>query len=841
MSNFVLNDDLKNKIEKIISDYNGGEIFFGCKFDDEEKIIDIEPVCYGNENAVLAPYEIASRYNAILHNHPGNNLMPSENDLNYASYLSREGIGFFIINNKATNINVIVPPIFLKKHKKIDQALIENFFITNGSLNKLKEDFEFREGQLKMSLKVNEALNNNEISVIEAGTGIGKSLAYLIPAFLWAELNQERIIISTNTINLQNQLVNKDIPIVKKILNSKIEPVIVKGRRNYLCKLKIYNLQNELAFDEEKEEINSILKWSSISDKGIIDELSFIPSNGVWERVSSDVDFCLGRNCIFFKNCFFQISRRRSSESNILIVNHHILMADVDLRSQGKGLEENILLPPYRKIIFDEAHNIINSASSFFSITFSKTSFYRFLGFIRKRNNRGFLNRFLEKLKNSEFDDSDNLSDFISKEVLGIFSVLFNESFDIFSDINIYLIKIIENANNKDSMRNIQYRIKKDEWNSFEFKEKIIKNLIKLKLLSEKVEESFDELFFKLQDCSDDFKNYFEIDTKLVKSYQLKFKSIIEQFNKLVDIDIEKYVVWFDINRDVSDIIFKFIATPLSLDEILCNNIYRVFDSIIFTSATVTVNNTFDFFKLTTGLKLLQDRIILESIFDSPFNYKENVVLIAPRDIPEPFDNKYNEKLNEFLKETIKLMGGSSFVLFTSYEQLKKSFNTVNPYLSEIGLRCFYQGEMERTKLLEKFITEVESSLFATNSFWEGVDAPGKTLRYVVLAKLPFSIPTDPVEEARLEDMEKKGINSFVSYSLPQAVIKFRQGFGRLIRRKDDYGVVAILDSRILKKFYGKIFIQSLPDCRIIQGKLENILIDMKDHINKFENSAAKL
>ena len=280
---------------------------------------------------------------------------------------------------------------------------------------------------------------------------------------------------------------------------------------------------------------------------------------------------------------------------------------------------------------------------------------------------------------------------------------------------------------------------------------------------------------------------------------------------------------------------FKINATPLFIDKILCSNLHQVFDTIIFSSATLSVNKTFDYFKNSTGLSLVNEKIINYDIFESPFDYQKNVLFVIPEDIPEPNNFEYNDKLNEFLKKIIEIMKGSSFVLFTSYNQLKKSYGYVSGYLNDLGFRCFYQGEMEKYKLLEKFIQDISSNLFATNSFWEGVDAPGKTLRCVILPKLPFNMPTDPIEEARIEELEKKGINSFLNYSIPNAVIRFRQGIGRLIRKKDDYGVIALLDSRVLNKSYGKIFINSIPKCKYLSDNINEIIIKIKNHVEHFE------
>jgi len=834
---YSFNENISIKLKNIIRDYNGGEIFFGCKVTDS-LINDIEPICYGNDEAVLAPYEIAKKFNAILHNHPSGDLKPSDNDLYYANYLINEGIGFFITDNEGNKLNTVVPPVISKKKDKIDREYIRELFSADGKISDLIDDYEYREGQAQMACEAADALNEDKLFVIEAGTGIGKSIAYLIPAFIWIKKNNERIVISTNTINLQSQLVNKDIPLVKKILDSDIMPVVVKGRQNYLCKLKIYNLSDELEFDDDAEELNSILKWSNITNEGVLDELNFIPKNNTWDKVSSDADFCTGRHCIFFQKCFFQIARRKASESNLLIVNHHILFADVDIRSKGRGLDENILLPPYRKIIFDEAHNIVKSASSFFSISFSKAGFYKYLSQLRKKNNRGYFPSLYRKLYNTNIDELIKIAEFIENDLLGTFSILFNSSFIIFDAMKEYFNNsIIDNSINNgfEKKVNRQYRIKKDEWEGENFQKGVIDQLKSLCINIDKLEERFETLLTKFQKLNDNIKENYSIDIKLIKAYQNKLVSIRDSINDLINIDTADYITWLEFFGNVNDSLFRINATPLYIERLLCQHVYDVFDTIVFSSATLTVNNNFDFFTKSSGLSLVKDKNVECIKISSPFDYQNNVLFVAPVDIPEPASNLYNEKLNNFLKKSINISNGSTFVLFTSYNQLKKSFEDVGSYLNDEGLTCLYQGEMEKSKLLNKFVDEVKSTLFATNSFWEGVDAPGKTLKYVVLAKLPFSIPTEPVEEARIEELEKRGLNPFLDYTLPSAVLRFRQGFGRLIRKKDDYGVVAVLDSRVLKKFYGKIFFQSIPRCKFISGYTEEVIESIREHLALFE------
>lgn len=829
---YSLSLEASEKVRNLIKEYSGGEIFFGCIFE-QDKIVDVDPICYGNDDAVLAPYDIVKKYQGIMHNHPSGNTKPSFEDLNYASFLQDKGIGFFIVDNNGEKLTTVVPPII--KENKIQYEDIEKMFAIDGPISHIKEDYEIREGQIRMARIVTEALNENKIALIEAGTGIGKSLAYLIPTFMYAEKNNERIVISTHTINLQSQLVNKDIPLVKKILNSKIEPVLIKGRRNYLCKLKIFYMQSELQF-EDNEEIFNILEWSKKTKSGSIDELNFLPDNEIWDKFASDKDFCIGGQCSFYSSCFLQLARIKAQESNILIVNHHILFADIELRNNDAKF-----LPDYKKVIIDEAHNIEKSATSFFSSHFSKNGFYKFLSFYKSKNNKGLFSDIIQKFSKDNSKEIAQLASFISEDILYNFNLLYTESFNIFEEINVFIQSIIEKNNySSENIKNLSYRIKIDEWQTDFFQDNFIKPFNNLIRLLEEFLKSYNKLIKLVDEMLDNLefeeRKKYELEFKLLKAYNVKLESYYQNIVSLLNIDIEESVVWIEIFGKKENPLFTFYIAPVKIDILLKEKMFDFYDSIVMTSATLSVEKKFDYFNNMIGLYLVKDKSIIFDSIESPFDYEKHVLFVCPTDIPEPRHKDYNERLNNFLKKTILATQGSAFILFTSYDQLKKSYEEVNPYLSEYGYRSYYQKEMSNQKILELFKENINSNLFATDSFWEGVDAPGKTLRYVALAKLPFRMPKEPVEEAKIEYIEKKGLNSFTEYILPQAVIRFKQGFGRLVRKKDDYGVVALLDSRVLQKTYGKTFFKSLPRCKFFSGNTESVIIEIKKHLELIES-----
>lgn len=830
---FQFSLDVKQIITDTIADNDSGEVFFGCLIDEENIIYEAEAFCYGNEESVIAPSEIADRYDAVLHNHPSGILQPSNQDMNYALHLEKQGIGSFITDNDASKITVVVPPILIKKSKALDKNEVIKFFEKDGILSKSKNDYEFRDSQYKMALSITDHLNNNELKLIEAGTGTGKTLAYLVPVFLWLTKNGGRIVISTNTINLQSQLLNKDIPFVKKMLNSDIQVALVKGRRNYLCKLKLESYQSELDFDDDskKEQIDMILKWALTTENGVIDELDFVPDNRVWQNFASDSDFCTGSHCGHFTQCFLQKVRRLSSDSSLLIVNHHIAFADLQLRSQGKGLDENALLPPFRRIIFDEAHNIENAARNYFSTTFSKSLHFKFMNYYRPKKGSTFITKLSKTLGRTKDPKLNDIKTIIDDELTTGFQALYTESIEAFRIIVDYLQKLILNSsNNIGRTIRMTFRIHYETWTSDNFDKAVLTPLTNIAIEMSRINKAFDKIFDEIDSLSDKIKEKYENDFRLFKAFHLKFSSYRKELSKLIDSDDPKRVVWFEVNGDPEEPHFVLTASPLYVHDFMDSELYSVFDSIAMVSATLTVNNNFEYFKSISGMHITKRKVEAVS-FPSPFDYEKQVLFVVPSDIPDPKALHYNEKINDFIDHSIISSSGSAFILFTSYYQLKKSFESVEETLEDNGIVSYYQGELEKGKLLEKFIEDKSSVLFATDSFWEGVDAPGDTLRYVCLTKLPFRMPNEPLEEARVQDMESKGINPFFSYTLPSAVIRFKQGFGRLIRTCNDKGVVALLDIRSINKPYGKVFFQSLPRCSFYSGTSEETYKKIKDFL----------
>ena len=406
-----------------------------------------------------------------------------------------------------------------------------------------------------MSLQIAQSFNNNSLLIVEAGTGIGKSLAYLFPA-LYAIRNNERVVISTNTINLQSQLLNKDIPFVKEVLGTELEAVLVKGRRNYLCKLKLYHLDEELEFTEEQEEINEIKSWSNSTKNGSIDELNFVPNNTIWEKVCSDSDFCMGSKCMFYRDCFLQQARRKASEAHILIVNHHILFADLQIRAESGNINENILLPPYKKIIFDEAHNIEKAASSYFTINFSKAQFYKFINHFRGKKQKSYLRTFMTRLVNNPDKNLYAIGEYMEREIIQGIEKTFSAAIESFEIIQEYLHAAIEKENNNYQKLSLTLRILPQEWESTFFIAKVLKPLgvICDHLLA--VKEAFltcVRLFEELPEAS---RSKFEYDINNLEGYTSKVKTFHKDLSQLITSTITHKVAWLEIFGDQDRLFF---------------------------------------------------------------------------------------------------------------------------------------------------------------------------------------------------------------------------------------------------------------------------------------------
>ncbi|VWL85696.1 ATP-dependent DNA helicase [Oceanivirga miroungae] len=634
--------------------------------------------------------------------------------------------------------------------------------------NKMQKDFNFevREGQINMANIIRQSINENKSCVIEAGTGVGKTLAYLLPSILYASKNNKKVVVSTNTINLQEQIVEKDLPMLEKIIGEKIKYQIIKGRSNYICGNRL--LKNSTN--------DKLIEWYQNTKTGDRQEIDFELSNEEWNNVCCDIDYCVNFACSKTDNCFFYKNRKKTQDKNVLIVNHSLLFSS--LKFEG-------ILPKYDILVIDEAHNIENIARAYLEKKINSKNFLTNMGILYNRNTKmGYLRRLITELS--------NLSDG-QKEIDDIFSEMsdvLNSIYDFFVNLTNYLVQNIY-ATKKYSIREVNISSKIPKYYEYVeiIKEKYIlleefkNNLLKLTnkySVSEDILASFFMIYDKI---SLDLKNLFEINEN---------KDSFESVNwfKLDNIGYNLEIVSSKI--DISE----------EFDEIFSDKL------TVLTSATLKVDDSYDYLKKRLGLRDFEFYSV-----ESPFDYDKNMRIIVSKNNFNPNSDEYLDFTIDFLHKYLKDHSNGTFILCTSYKQVEYIYSN----LVVDGFNILKQGTMSRTSLIDRFKDEGKSILIGTDSFWEGVDVKGEKLKNVIIVKLPFVAPDDPIIEAISEKIAKDKKNPFIEYQLPLMITKLKQGIGRLIRSKKDSGDIVILDSRIYSKNYGKSILNSMPSSNIVK------------------------
>ena len=673
------------------------------------------------------------------------------------------------------------------------------------------ERFEPRQAQIDLTEMIIRCFNEDAIGAAEAGTGVGKSFAYLLPALHFAEANNERVVISTATITLQQQLFGKDIPLVREAIGSKVKAALVKGRGNYLCFRRLEDALREPELPgNEHDDLAQIAQWAASSKSGGRDDLPFTPAETVWSQVCSDADLCMGKRCPQQNRCFITALRKAAFAARIIVVNHHLLFADLAARREGAGYEAAVVLPPYSRVIIDEAHSIEDAATSFFSKEFSKTGVMRHLGrlYRKKRTQKsGLLVRFCSMLSGDEtqLDALAAALDSIRRAV----NELDSPALDLCGAEGVFRFSPNKENSGADAVLFPPLH---------SLQKKLLAFAAQVRAMLELLPE----------DCADD-PTVWEI-----KSVLRRFETVAAICGAFTNYRERPHEVMWIERRGGSEggqQWAAFTQSPVELAESLKEGLFAPHQTVICVSATLALSGSFNYWAIRTGAAMTP-RPLLTGCFPSPFPFSSAVLLASPGDAPLPDEPEYQNFVDDAVGKLIAAAGGSALALFTSYQSLRSAWNAAQSELASLGIRCLKQGDDDRSRLLQTFLADTQSALFATDSFWAGVDAPGDTLRLVILCRLPFRTPNDPVFEARREAVEKNGGNPFMDLSLPEAVMKFKQGFGRLIRRSSDRGVVAVLDSRLIKKRYGDFFLQALPETRTSFTDFSGILRDTENFLS---------
>ncbi len=710
---------------------------------------------------------------------------------------------------------------------KLDVKAALGILGPDGPLAHLLKGFEPRREQQQMMHNILDAYNMRHIALIEAGTGTGKSLAYLIPAMLWAAQTKERTVISTNTITLQEQLLHKDIPLIEKALKLDLKSVLVKGMHNYICLRKLEETHQEflLLSPQEAEELQKIDAWKEQTHDGSRSSLSFAPSSALWEKVAAESDTCNRNSCPYFQQCHFFKARRQASEAQILIVNHHLLFTDLVRRAENDNYKDPAILPNYNHIILDEAHNIEDIATDYFAARVSQMDVMRLMARITAEKGgkmQGKLPLIKEKIVSHYRNDlSQSVSSIHNRLTIDLPGMrrdllqLTHEAFGAFFDF----VQTLhtqhhgdEQPQGENKLRIMPHHLKLPYW-----KERLLPKAKECSLAIQRYTQALNALQKDVKQLNnpaleDQLKGIiFEIEA--LASRLNSFSAIIDAF--FADTLPTDKVRWIEVQPLKTMINTALVDANLDISKILVDFLFSKFSTVVLCSATLTTAQHFRFIRSRLGLTPdLIHRQVKEYIYESPFDFEQQVMLAIPSDIPSPSDPTFVQAAAEKIWQTLQSSRGNAFVLFTSYTMLKMCFELLERRLRELRYNPLKQGDDDRQSLLNKFKNTDRSVLFGTDSFWEGVDVVGDALRCVIIVKLPFKVPSEPIIQARSEAITARGGDPFMEYSLPQAIVKFKQGFGRLIRNRRDRGCIVCLDNRLTTKRYGQLFINSLPQCQ---------------------------
>ena len=658
---------------------------------------------------------------------------------------------------------------------------IKDILGKDGAIAKSLKHYEERPEQIEMAKAVQDAILSSTHLIVEAGTGIGKSIAYLVPFIYWATKEKKRVVISTYTKTLQQQLVEKDLPFLKKALEIDLQFSLCLGSENYLCLRRARGFQSYDLFASKKdeEELTNLHKWQKETETGLRQDLPFEPSQQLWANVCRMQDLCLGNDCPYRNNCFYNQARKAQYKSHLLVCNHHLYFAN--LASGNKAL------PAFDAVVFDEAHSIEDVATNYLGKEVSNLRIkYLCDSLLNPKTGKGILTKAGAKRIAAE---------------------------DILSRVRASSSEFFSNLTSLFGTEAITKRIRKPDF--------VYNSLI----------EPISALSSYLGDLGDGLSK--EEERIEVSAFSGRITELNDDLEAIIKQTLKDYVYWVEIAKRPNFTKYTLCAAPINVADEFKKQVLDKVSPVVLTSATLSTNGSFDYIKARLQLNpqiaenLSTDYTdkkgnpytiklgnCQELLLSSPFNYEKQALLYLASDLPDPTTELvlYESCLIKRIEEILSINPIGTFILFTSFKLLNKAYDALIERFPERHL--LKQGELPQYKLLEEFKEGGSSILFGTSTFWQGIDVPGKSLQSVIITKLPFAVPDDPIQEARMEVLSSQNINPFTSYQVPQAIIMLKQGFGRLIRTKNDFGLIAILDPRIKTKSYGKRFLNSLPVCK---------------------------
>ncbi len=821
------------------------------------RIVEPRAVARGNREAVLAAARDAAPGEILLHNHPSGRLEPSDADLALAARVYEEGLGTGIVDSEARSLYVVVEPPAPRARPRLDPDEEETLLAPGGALARIHAGFEDRPSQRAMLREVVARYNDGGVAMVEAGTGTGKSLAYLVPAARWALAGGGRTVISTNTINLQEQLVRKDLPIVRELAGEDLRWALAKGRGNYVSIRRLLlaaETAPALFEDDRGSELSALVEWIQTTEDGSLSDLASAPSDEVWEEVRSDGDICMGARCPHFQACYYQKARREVAAAGLLVTNHALLFVDLSVRMATENWTEAAVLPPYRHVVLDEAHNAEDAATRHLGVEITRTGLYRSLDRL-DRNGKGLLNAVEAVLAGAAADwGAASLRDGLSRtirpavlaarEALGALFDAIDPSVPSGTEEPLRLGRGDPRDPSADvGVAELLDRVTAELG-------RLVSELEKLRVALEENPALSDRMAGRRLDLR-------AVERRLAEARQ--GLSIVLGPEGAAG----AFVRWIEGRWRPGGVLGDVVlaAAPIEPGSVLRSGLFERVESAVITSATLaTAEGGFRFMRERLGLggpggkerrgepggegndvggwpgdgrvSVLTDVDVAdpegeaagvvpvtETLLTSSFEYRTQTLFCVPTDQPGPgAGGPFQEATARVVRDLAEITGGGIFALFTSHGALRSVAALLRAAAVDRRWPLLVHGERPRTKLIEDFRRSGDGVLLGTASFWEGVDVPGRPLRGLVLQKLPFRVPTEPVTQARMEAIEAKGRSAFHTYLVPLAALRLKQGFGRLIRSRDDRGGIVLLDSRILTRTYGHALRAALPDAPLVKG-----------------------
>ncbi|HKU60816.1 MAG TPA: helicase C-terminal domain-containing protein [Gemmatimonadales bacterium] len=812
---------------------SGREVSFVAQVDRDGVITGARVVARGTVGMVLALPGVAARGEMLLHNHPSGNLAPSGADLDVAARLHDGGIGFGIIDNGATDLYVVVEVPHERAVVPIDPFDVIETLGERGAVARHLGQYEDRRSQRDMAAYVADGYNDGGVLLLEAGTGVGKSFAYLVPALAWARANGERTVVSTNTINLQEQLVGKDLPLLRQALGgAEYAPTfaLLKGWRNYLCLARLNQAvgsQRTLLEQDKLDELLGIAEWSGHTADGTLSDLPVTPTPEVWDEVSAEPDLCTRLKCPHFDRCFLFRARRKAAEADVVVVNHHLLAADLSVRQAQDNWEEAAVLPPYRRLILDEGHHLEEVAATHLGLQVTSRAVRRLLHRF-ERNGRG-------------------LAPTLAHELAGRTDLLSRASLDLLRERLLPAIADARRATDALFQR-LSDRLESDQATQLRLSDDFATDRVWDEGLGFELDAAL-RAFRVVREMVEGIADRLAQAEETERRGQLlqELRGVMRRLDGIAD-GLNRSlrpvgggaptVRWME--RTARGGHIQLSAVPLDLAPILRKLLFDRLDTVVLTSATLAAGGDFGFLESRLGLAGDDSPVRVREVFSSPFDYPSQCVFGIPNNLPEPREDEsaHGAAVVQVVSDLAFAADGGMFVLFTSHASLRRAATELRGVL---GARwpILVQGEAPRDVLLRRFRAAENAILLGTDSFWEGVDVPGRALRALVLNKLPFKVPSEPLTAARLERLAEEGLDGFLHYLLPHAALKLKQGFGRLIRSRSDVGVVVLLDSRVVTKRYGPLLLGGLPRAERVVGSWAQVRTRCEDFFARHGFGAA--